>query len=120
MIEITSKSREFTRVEEYLMTQSPAIVSMKDVPDNTSIEVSGFIEFTETKDDGSETNIISVLSTDMKCYSAQSATFKRSLLDIHDLFEDRTYAIIKTSGVTKAGRDYINCELDVEYIMSHD
>lgn len=118
MLDIIKKSRDFDRIETYLMTMSPAIISMKDVPDGTSITVDGYLTFIETKDDGTETEIISVITPDKKVYSAQSCTFKRSLYDIANLFDGETYAILKTSGVTKAGRDYINCELDVAFLTN--
>ena len=51
MITIKSKSREFTKVEEYLMTIAPSIVSMKDVPDDTIIAVNGVLIFEDTKDE---------------------------------------------------------------------
>ena len=45
MINIKNMSRDFTEVEQYLMTISPAIVSMKDVEDGTSITVAGILNF---------------------------------------------------------------------------
>ena len=39
MITIKATSKEFTEVEQYLMTISPAMKSIKDVKDGTSIKV---------------------------------------------------------------------------------
>lgn len=115
MVEIKECSREFSDVEKYLMTIAPSIVSMKDVPDGTHITVDGILTFEDTKEaSGETTDILSVITPEKKVYSCQSATFKRSLRDISMIMEDNQFTVIKTSGKTKAGRDFINCELDIE------
>ena len=114
MITINSTSKEFTEVEQYLMTISPAMKSIKDVKDGTSIKVSGYLEFTDEKDNGETSEILSVITPDKEVYSCQSATFKRSLKDIATIMGDKPFSVIKTSGKTKAGRDFVNCELDIK------
>ena len=116
MIEITNTSREFNEVERYLMTVAPAIKSVKDVPDNTSIEVDGYLEFTDIKDDGTTAEILSIITPDMEVFSSQSKTFKRSLIDIANIMGDKKFAVVKISGVTNAGRPYVNCTLDTSSI----
>lgn len=113
MVEITRESREFDKVEKYLMTVAPGITSLKDVPDGTSITVSGIIEFNDVKEaTGEVSEIVSIITPDKKVYSAQSKTVKRSLSDIEKIMDGEQFAIIKTSGLTKAGRTFINVELD--------
>lgn len=113
MVEITKTSREFTKVEEYLMTVGNNITSLKDVPDGTSIEVSGTLEFNDIKEStGEVVEIMSIITTDKKVYSAQSKTVKRSMHDIESIMDGEQFSIIKTSGQTKAGRTFINIELD--------
>lgn len=117
MITITNRSREFTNVEEYLMTIAPSIKSMKDVADNTIIEVDGTLTFTDIKEeDGEEVEVLSIITPSKEVYSCQSRTFKRSLEDIKGIMGDKPFSIIKISGKTKAGRDYINCILDVDSV----
>lgn len=113
MVEIRNTSREFTEVEKYLMTLDPGIVSIKDVLDDTSIDVAGYLEFTDTKDNGETSEIMSIITPDNKVYSCQSATFKRSLTDIANIMNGKDFAIIKISGTTNAGRPYVNCKLDI-------
>lgn len=43
MVEIKEMSREFTKVEKYLMTTAPDIEPLKNIDDGQSIEVDGFI-----------------------------------------------------------------------------
>ena len=114
MITINATSKEFTEVEQYLMTISPAMKSIKDVKDGTPIKVAGYLEFTDEKDNGETSEILSVITPDKDVYSCQSATFKRSLKDIAKIMGDKPFSVIKTSGKTKAGRDFINCELDIK------
>lgn len=114
MITITKTSRDFTEVEQYLMTISPSIISLKDVEDNTKIEVGGTLEFTDEKENGDTTEIMSIITPGNKVYSCQSVTFQRSVHDIQRIMKDKTFTLIKVSGTTKAGRPYINAILDVE------
>ena len=65
---------------------------------------------------GEVVNIVSIIDDEKNVYSFQSKTFKRSLNDIAMICKDKPFTIIKTSGKTKAGRDFINCILDVSSI----
>lgn len=117
MINIREMSREFNEVEQYLMTISPSINSLKDVEDGEHITVDGILVFEDVKEVTGETvTIMSIITPDKKVYSCQSATFKRSINDIANIMKDKTFTVIKTSGKTKNNRDYINCVLDVESI----
>lgn len=118
MVKIKHTSRDFNKVEQYLMTLNPGIVSLKDVADGTSIPVSGYMIFDDEKEDGKVDEIMSIITPDNKVYSCQSATFKRSLQDISFIMGDESFAVIKTSGVTKGKRDFINCELDIDWYNS--
>ena len=112
MTEIKEMSREFTKVEKYLMTSAPDIEPLKNIADGESIPVDGYIIFDDIKDNGDVNKIISIITPDKKVYSGQSATFRQSLKDIESVMEGEKFSIIKISGKTKAGRDYINCTLD--------
>lgn len=113
MITVTRTSRELTKVEEYLMTQATGIEVVKNLPDGTAIEVVAWCEFVDHKKDGEDVELLSILDSNKKAYSCQSATFKRAFMDIATLMGNEDFTIIKTSGQTKAGRPYVNCELDV-------
>lgn len=116
MVNIIS-NQEYNEIEKYLMTISPAIESMKNLPDGEKIPVKKYMIFEDVKENTGETvEILSILTPDNKVYSAQSGTVKRSFNDIVNIMGDKPFTIIKTSGKTKAGRDFINCILDVESI----
>lgn len=112
MVEIKEMSREFTKVEKYLMTTAPNIEALKNIADGESIPVDGYLIFDDVKDDGQRQEILSIITPDKKVYSGQSVTFRGSLEDIYSLMEGEKFSIIKMSGKTKGGRDYINCTLD--------
>ena len=115
MINIKSTSREFNEVEQYLMTIAPSIVSTKDIEDGEHITVDGVLIFEDVKEStGEVVEVMSIITPEKKVYSCQSATFKRSIRDIANIMNGKAFTVIKTSGKTKAGRDYINCVLDVE------
>lgn len=116
-MQIYENSREFTKVEIYLMTSSPDVISFKNVDDETSISVDGYILFKDKDQNGEETDILSLITPDKKVYACQSQTFKRSFLEIFELMDGESFSIIKKSGVTKAGRDFINCVLDVNSLV---
>lgn len=116
MITINKTSREFDEVEQYLMTLSPAIKTMKDVADGTKITVAGTLEFTDTKDNGESSDILSIITPSGEVFSCKSPTFKRSLADIANIMHGNEFTIIKTSGKTKSDRPYIDCQLDIASI----
>lgn len=114
MINIKTESREFNEVEKYLMTVAPSIVSVKNLEDNTKIEVDGYITFEDIKEDSGEiVEILSIITPDKRVYSCQSSTFKRSFSDIAHIMNGKPFSVLKISGKTKNGRDFINCILDV-------
>ncbi len=114
MIRIIEQSREFNEVEQYLMTIAPSIISIQNVENGEHITVNGILTFEDVKDNGETVDIMSIITPEKQVYSCQSATFKRSIGDISTIMGDKPFTIIKISGKTKAGRDYINCVLDVD------
>lgn len=115
MITIKTMSREFTEVEQYLMTIAPSMVSIKDLDNGKHIAVDGILVFDDTKETtGEVVEVMSIITPEKEVFSCQSSTFKRSISDIARIMGDKPFTVIKTSGKTKAGRDFINCILDVE------
>lgn len=57
-MKIVNESRDFDKVDKYLMTAGKGAVSMKDVEDGTSIPVAGYLEFVDEKDDGTESEFL--------------------------------------------------------------
>ena len=113
MIKVTNQTKEFTAIEKYLMTTAPTIKPVKTLQDGDVINVAGYLEFVDEKDDGTTTDIMSIITTDNTVYSTQSVTFKRSIKDIEAIMEF-PFPVKKISGQSKAGRNYVDCVLDID------
>ena len=112
-MKVIEKSREFNKVEEYLMTLSKDCISCKDIEDGTKIDVAGYLVYEDTNSKDEEVEILSIITPNKEVFSTQSATFKQSFKDMFEMMEGAQFTIIKKSGTTKAGRPYIDCSLDV-------
>lgn len=113
MITITNTTKEFTAIEKYLMTTAPTIKSVKTLQDGDVINVAGYLEFVDEKDDGTTAELMSIITTDNNVYSTQSATFKRSIKDIEAIMKF-PFPVKKISGQSKAGRNFVDCVLDID------
>lgn len=118
-MKIVNESREFDKVDKYLMTAGKGAISMKDVEDGKTIPVYGYVEFVDEKEDGTESEILAIITESRgQVYSTQSKTLKRSLLEIIEVMDGEPFAIKKISGITKAGRPYVDCELDTDSVKA--
>lgn len=113
MITITNTTKEFTAIEKYLMTTAPTIKTVKTLQDGDVINVAGYLEFVDEKDDGTTTELMSIITTDNAVYSTQSVTFKRSIKDIEAIMQ-LPFPVKKISGQSKAGRKFVDCVLDID------
>lgn len=113
MLTITNTTKEFTAIEKYLMTTAPTIKTVKTLQDGDVINVAGYLEFIDEKDDGTSAELMSIITTDNAVYSTQSATFKRSIKDIESIMQF-PFPVKKISGQSKAGRNFVDCVLDID------
>lgn len=111
---IVKQSREFTKIEMYLMTQGNNNTSVKELEDNTPLYVNGYLVFKDTDSNGAERQLLAIMCRDRQVYMSQSATFLRSLEGMFEVFGEMSeLPVLKISGTTKAGRDYVDCTLNV-------
>lgn len=113
MITITNTTKEFTPVEKYLLTVAPTIKTVKTLHDGDVINVAGYLEFIDEKDDGTSADLMSIITTDNSVYSTQSVTFKSSIKDIEAIMQF-PFPVKKISGQSKAGRNFVDCVLDID------
>ena len=113
MIKVTNQTKEFTEIEKYLMTTAPTIKTVKTLQDGDVINVAGYLEFVDEKEDGTTAELMSIITTDKAVYSTQSVTFKRSIKNIEAVMQF-PFPVKKISGQSKAGRKYVDCVLDIE------
>lgn len=114
MITIKNETRNFTKVEQYLMTKAPTIKTVKTLDDGDVINVAGYIEFVDVKEDGTTSELMSIITPDNMVYSTQSVTFKRSIKDIETVMQGFPFPVKKISGQSNAGRKYVDCVLDID------
>lgn len=114
MIKVTNQTKEFTAIEKYLMTTAPSIRTVKTLSDGYVINVAGYIEFTDEKEDGTKAELMSIITTDNAVFSTQSVTFKRSIKDIETVMQGFPFPVKKISGQSKAGRNFVDCVLDID------
>lgn len=114
MITIKNETKEFTPVEKYILTVAPTIKTVKTLQDGDVINVAGYLEFVDEKEDGTTAELMSIITTDNVVYSTQSVTFKRSIKDIESVMQGFPFPVKKISGQSKAGRKYVDCVLDID------
>ena len=113
MITITNTTKEYTEIAKYLMTTAPTIKTVKTLQDGDVINVAGYLEFVDEKEDGTTAELMSIITTDNDVYSTQSVTFKRSIKDIEAIMQFQ-FPVKKISGQSKAGRNFVDCVLDID------
>ena len=109
-MEIVKASKDYTKKEIYNLTRSPEIKKLSD-QEGEIIPVEGFLIFTDTDQNGNETEIMSILSTDGAVYASNSQTANREMLFIHDLMDGEPYSIKVIRGNSKNGRKYTTVAL---------
>lgn len=74
--------------------------------------------YTEENSKGEENTVLAVLAFDVSGVPVKlqtiSQTFIRDFLEIADLMGDEDFAIDIVHGKTKAGRDFVSCELNCD------
>lgn len=98
--------------QQYKLYKPATPVSMKDVPDDTLITVTLWMEYEDENSDGEMVTILSIYDDSAeKTYQSNSATFRREFADMVQMLGDEGLIIIKKSGVTKADRPFVTCVL---------
>lgn len=108
---LSNPEEEVDKRTKYLMTKNPAMTSIKDVADDTQLDITHVCEFTDVNKDGEPIDITTFMDKNGNVYATQSSTFNECFGDIMSIFEGEDISIVKKSGKTKAGRDYVFCAL---------
>ena len=115
MMIISMSKEDFTKVELYRMTKSPAIVSVKAVEDGETMEPRGWLTFEDEDSKGETSYMLSIIGTGNDgqevVWCCQSQTFKNNFMDLWNMFDGAPFTLKKISGVSKAGREYVSCDL---------
>ena len=96
--------------ETYKATMSQQTTQIKDLEDGTEITIDYWALFTDdTKENESE--VLTIVDKNGVVYATISDTFKKNFFRMVEIFEDEEFAIVKISGKTNNGRDFVNCDL---------
>lgn len=114
---IIKKSGEINEYDEYNLLESPAIVSLKNIPNRSIICVGLWIDYITKDKDGNEIECISIQDANTgETYSGQSATFRESFSHIVNRVKSmnpvpENFFIEVLHNTSKSGREFINCAL---------
>lgn len=89
------------------LTHSQKMQVVKELEDGEILTVNNFVIFEDVKE--SETVEVLSMETDKGIFCTNSSTFKESFLYFYDC-TGLPLKLEKISGVTKNGREFVNCE----------
>lgn len=113
-MKVIKTSREFSKKETYIMTRGANMLQLKNVADGDELDYDGYLVFVDTDKEGNDNELVSVIGKDKTVWVFQSTTARFSLEEIANLMEDEPFTLIKTSGKSKAGREYVDLTMKVE------
>lgn len=114
---VIEQSRQFNKREMYKLTKGDDTVSIKILSDGATLFPTDYLIY---EDDNKKRGLIEVLAVigknengEEEIWSGQSKTFRDRFLDIWaDFYGDpEPFGIIKKSGITKNGDEYVTCTL---------
>ena len=96
----------------YKLTRAKGM-NIKDLENGERVPVDAWALYTDVNTKGTEQTVLAILSGENKFHSI-SPTFQRDFADIVSLMDGEDFAIIITKATSKAGREFVTCELDCE------
>ena len=96
----------------YKLTRAKGL-NIKDLENGERVPVDAWALYTDVNTKGTEQTVLAIISGDKK-YHSISPTFQRDFADIVSLMDGEDFTIIITKPTSKAGREFVTCELDCE------
>ena len=96
----------------YKLTRAKGL-NIKDLENGERIPVDAWALYTDVNTKGTEQTVLAILSGENKFHTI-SPTFQRDFSDIVSLMDGEDFAIIITKATSKAGREFVTCELDCD------
>lgn len=87
--------------------------NIKDLENGERVPVDAWALYTDVNTKGTEQTVLAIISGENK-YQSISPTFQRDFADIVSLMDGEDFTIIITKATSKAGREFVSCELDCE------
>lgn len=99
----------------YKLTKTPGI-NVKDIEPDKSHGVAAYALYTDSKVDREgnekEQTVLAVILDSGEKLQTISNTFITAFLEIVDIMGDEAFSIITRKSKSKAGREFVTCELD--------
>ena len=108
-MEIISKSRELSKMEQYKLTRGNS-TNAKDAV-GTTIHPDAWCIYQEVNARGEDVEILAILDHDGSVYSTMSQTFKREFDAIVDIMAGDDFKVTIIDGLTNSGRSFVTCTL---------
>ena len=96
----------------YKLTRAKGL-NIKDLENGERVPVDAWALYTDVNTKGTEQTVLAIISGEKK-YHSISPTFQRDFADIVSLMDGEDFTIIITKATSKAGREFVTCELDCE------
>ena len=96
----------------YKLTRAKG-ANIKDLENGERVQVDAWALYTDVNTKGTEQTVLAIISGDKK-YHSISPTFQRDFADIVSLMDGEDFTIIITKATSKAGREFVTCELDCD------
>lgn len=84
--------------------------NVKDLEANSEHPVDAYLLYTDVNSKGDEQTVLTIMSGDLKMQTI-SKTFISSFLEVAELMGSDEYSIKIIKDITKAGREFVSCEL---------
>lgn len=114
---IIKKSGEISEYDEYDLLESPALVSLRHIPQGHIVCVGSWIEYITKDKNGREIECISIQDVNTgETFSGQSATFRENFSYIVNRVKrmnpvPENFFIEVLHNTSKSGREFLNCAL---------
>lgn len=98
----------------YQLTKAPG-VNVKDIQPDVSHPVAGWAlykDLSNGRDGAQEREVLAVILEDGTKLQTISGTFIKAFMEIVDLMEDDPFSIITRKSTSKAGREFVTCDMD--------
>ena len=93
----------------YKLTKARGI-NVKDCDADSEYPVDAFLLYDGANSKGEEQTVLAIVSGELKLQTI-SKTFIAAFLEIVELMENEPYSIKIIKSITKAGREFVTCEL---------
>lgn len=107
---IRTNIENLSKKDLYKLTKASG-VNVKDAPVDEPVGVAAYALYTDVNSKGVESEVLAILCEDGRKLHTISATFKESFFDVVDIMEDESFSIVIKKATSKAGREFVSCEL---------